>query len=360
MKRMTAILALMLAILAVLATAAQAETQREFELRCHKKTSAATDVYDYKNPDSGKKVDHIAAGTYVIIESADDNWTKITYMVNGKKKHGCVHVRFSDTRSTSRTSDGTLINVHELDPNYEKKLQQGTLEFDVKKYDDEMDYMTYLYEGGPEPRRSDGSNAPTESTGSKKQTKKSAAAESENVSVEVVQLGSLYTIVSLNGKKSTVLTSSLTYGENVPENQKLAIIYAPRTGTVGLHRGASKESRTIKICDPGVMVMVLKKGDTYSKVNYKGTVGYIKNTSMKFFGAVEKDAVTAGTLSSKGKVTGKTSITVRNNADKTSSVVAKWQVGTEVTILSNTKDWYEIEAKGIRGYVKSEFLTMNN
>ncbi len=40
-------LCLVLALIYALPTIAGAETQQEFELRCYKKTVAATDVYDF-------------------------------------------------------------------------------------------------------------------------------------------------------------------------------------------------------------------------------------------------------------------------------------------------------------------------
>ncbi|MBQ9263429.1 MAG: SH3 domain-containing protein [Clostridia bacterium] len=358
MKKFSFLLALLLITLA-LAGSAMAESQLDFELKCKKKTSYAADVYDYNNPDSGVKVDHIAAGTYVIVENGDGGWTRITYMKNGARKKGAVQVRLSDTRSTVRLDDGTILNVHEKDPNYAGKIKKGNLEFDVTVYDDEMDYMTYMFGEGPEPRRADGSNG-REKERSGNSGKKRSPSKSGGMSVEVVELGSAFTTIKKNGETVTVPTGSLNYGEDVPTDKKLAVIYAPRTGTVGLHRGASKESRTIKICKPGVMVMVLKADEPYSKVNYQGTVGYVKNTSLQFFGAAAQDAFfSSGLISSKGKTTGKTTIRIRNTADQASAVVANWQVGTPVTVLSNPKGWYEIEAKGIRGFVKEEFLTMN-
>ena len=50
-------------------------------------------------------------------------------------------------------------------------------------------------------------------------------------------------------------------------------------------------------------------------------------------------------------------INVRCKADKKNAVVATWKTGTAVRILSIAEGWYEIEAKGIHGWVLQEYLT---
>ena len=63
-----------------------------------------------------------------------------------------------------------------------------------------------------------------------------------------------------------------------------------------------------------------------------------------------------GTISYKGKTTVNTSVNVRNSPEKGSKVVAVWKVGKEVTIINQSEGWVEVEADGICGYVKDEFI----
>lgn len=171
MKKYSMILCLMLALICALPTFAGAETQQEFELRCYRKTAAATDVYDFRYKAEGEIIDHIPAGTYVIIHSSGE-WYYITYMKNGVKKSGSVKVGFVDTASVVRRSDGMADLVHEKDPDYSVKIKQGVLEFDVTQYDDKMEYAAYIAGLAPEPeRKSDAarSNSSTETNGTKSQ-----------------------------------------------------------------------------------------------------------------------------------------------------------------------------------------------
>ena len=174
-------------------------------------------------------------------------------------------------------------------------------------------------------------------------------------SVGIVELGRTSSKIQYQGKTVSVSTSDLTFSENVPENKKLATIYAPRTGKASLRQTASAKGTLLKNCKAGTIVSVLAIGNGYTRINYKGTVGYIKTACLKFYGDSESTA--QGVLSYKGNTGGGTTVNVRNTPKGDSAKVAEWRTGTEVTILSHANGWYEIEAKGIHGYVMDEFLT---
>ena len=93
----------------------------------------------------------------------------------------------------------------------------------------------------------------------------------------------------------------------------------------------------------------------YTRINYKGTVGYIKTVCLKFYGDSESTA--QGVLSYKGNTGGGTTVNVRNTPKGDSAKVAEWRTGTEVTILSHENGWYEIEANGMHGYVMEKYVT---
>jgi SH3-like domain-containing protein len=356
MKKLSMMLCLVLALIYALPTIAGAETQQEFELRCYKKTVAATDVYDFRYKAEGEVIDHIPAGTYVIIHSSGE-WYYITYMINVLKKSGSVKVGFVDTASVVRRSDGIADLVHEKDPEYSAKIKQGTLEFDVTQYDDKMEYAAYKAGLAPEPaRKSDA--ASSKSTPNADHTTAEIASETDqnDISVGVLELGLVYSKISYNGQPMEVATADLVFGENIPEGKELAVIYAPNTGRASLRKSASENATVLKTCKAGVIVSVIEVGKTYTKVNYKGTIGYVKNSSLQFYSAASQDTAT-GKLSYKGKTNGATTVNVRCKADKESVVVATWETGTAVRILSTANGWYEIEAKGIHGWVLQEYLT---
>ena len=272
-------------------------------------------------------------------------------MVNGVKKKGWSQVKLIDCFSVIRKSDGFAYNIHENDPDYEAKIKEGVLEFDITKYSDERAYYRYRAGAGPEPERKDDSNAVKSQNASQTDTQASEG----GTSVGIVELGRTSSKIQYQGKTVSVSTSDLTFSENVPENKKLATIYAPRTGKASLRQTASSKGTLLKNCKAGTIVSVLAIGNGYTRINYKGTVGYIKTACLKFYGDSESTA--QGVLSYKGNTGGGTTVNVRNTPKGDSAKVAEWRTGTEVTILSHENGWYEIEANGMHGYVLEKFVT---
>ena len=351
MKRCKLLVLLILICLLMLPVFASAETQQEFELNCSRKTAAATVVYNTISADR-YVIDNIPAGTYVQYGgTAHDGWAGIIYMKDGVKKRGWIQGKLVSCYSVIRKSDGFAYNIHENDPDYEAKIKEGALEFDITKYSDEKAYYLYRAGAGPEPERKDGSNVVKSQNASQTDTQ----ASNSGTSVGIVELGRTSSKIQYQGKTVSVSTSDLTFSENVPENKKLATIYAPRTGKASLRQTASSKGTLLKNCKAGTIVSVLAIGNGYTRINYKGTVGYIKTACLKFYGDSESTA--QGVLSYKGNTGGGTTVNVRNTPKGDSAKVAEWRTGTEVTILSHTNGWYEIEAKGIHGYVMDEFLT---
>ena len=346
MKHSKLLVLLILICLLMLPVFATAETQEEFELRCFKKTAAAATVYSYLNSSEGEVIDYIPAGTYVQCKSSTrDGRTTVVYMKNGVKKQGTIKAKLIDCTSTIRKSDGLAYDIHEKDPNYAAKIKEGVLEFDVTKYSDSSAYYLYRAGAGPEPERKE-----TQTT-SQTDTQTSEV----STSVGIVELGRTSSKIQYQGKTVSVSTSDLTFSENVPENKKLATIYAPRTGKASLRQTASSKGTLLKNCKAGTIVSVLAIGNGYTRINYKGTVGYIKTACLKFYGDSESTA--QGVLSYKGNTGGGTTVNVRNTPKGDSAKVAEWRTGTEVTILSHENGWYEIEANGMHGYVMEKYVT---
>lgn len=351
MKRCKLLVLLILICLLMLPVFATAETQLEFELRCLKKTGAAAVVYNTISSDR-YTIDNIPAGTYVIVNStAGNDSCFVTYMKNGTKRKGWIEVPLVDCSSVIRKSDGFAYDIHEKDPNYAAKIKEGVLEFDVTKYSDSSAYYLYRAGAGPEPERKDGSNAAETQTTSQTDTQTSEV----GTSVGIVELGRTSSKIQYQGKTVSVSTSDLTFSENVPENKKLATIYAPRTGKASLRQTASSKGTLLKNCKAGTIVSVLAIGNGYTRINYKGTVGYIKTACLKFYG--DSGSTAQGVLSYKGNTGGGTTVNVRNTPKGDSAKVAEWRTGTEVTILSHENGWYEIEANGMHGYVMEKYVT---
>ena len=171
------------------------------------------------------------------------------------------------------------------------------------------------------------------------------------------QIGSVYSVIRMNGQTQKVLTSRLTFADGVPARQKLAVIYAPKIGQAKMRNKGNVKATMIYTCKAGRLAAVLKVGKGYTQINYQGAVGYVKTSSLKFCAALSAKKVSTGKLSYNGRMTGRTDINVRNDPSGKAIAVASWPTGTEVTVLSLKDGWYEIEARGIRGYVMEEYLT---
>ena len=516
MKRLSMTLCLILALIYGIPAFAGAETQQEFELQCYRKTAADADVYNNSNLDH-VLIDHIPAGTYVIVNTGSQgNWKKITYMIDGVKKSGYTEVSLADAASVVRRSDGMADLVHENDPDYEKKIAEGTVEYDVKAALDRSEvpasaptpapmpesitdhsigdaygdsaflkdpdrsviYYQYAYNpaghvdllrygfDGVTGTLENGSKVAVTNMQEKGYTyiqfgstygwvknsdlvsklpEGTAEKDQKNVSYRYLvgdymapvplyanpgdaeDIGSLtagagilvavhewrdgYGYITFGGWKGWVkakyLSGASSYGSSsavaaapastaapvqeaatavpaprqsssgmanrtapdrteptaaplhiagAPQDQRLAVIFAPNTGHAALRKGPKESAKLLKNCKAGVIVQVLEAGEVYAKVDYKGTAGYVKNTSMQFFAPTEAQGT--GLLSYRGKTNGSTTVNVRCKADKNSWIVAQWETGTEVTVLSFADGWYEIEAHGIHGYVLAQYLTV--
>ncbi len=136
-----------------------------------------------------------------------------------------------------------------------------------------------------------------------------------------------------------------------------AEIYAPRTGKATLRKKASTKADVLRKCKAGVIVEVLERGEKFTKINYKGKEGYIL-TSCLMFHSSQEEPLEKCVLTLNGRATGKTTINIRNKADKESRKVAVWKTGTEVDVYGYSEDWVYIEADSIRGWVMEDYLTL--
>lgn len=117
-------------------------------------------------------------------------------MKDGVQKRGWAQVKPIGCASVIRKSDGFACNFHEKAPNYDAKLKEGVLEFDITKYSDEGAY--YRYRGGrsPDPDREDGSNAAQAQVASQADTQAGA----DGPPVGIMALGRTSSKIQYQGK----------------------------------------------------------------------------------------------------------------------------------------------------------------
>lgn len=369
MKHVKAVL-LILLVAMLLPIGALAQTQEEWNLSCTKKTSGSTTVYKIGTENEVQET--IPANTYVkIYDSTGNDMKKIRYMIGGSIRTGKVYSSsLVSCVSSVRGNDGYAHNVHELDPDHdailetsvvstiaESLLQNGTTDYSG------LNFSTPDSPSAQAAQTTAGRSSSTSSSSHPKDNKtpdepEVTATSSGNVQVTLEQLGSTTSKVRYNGTTTEVNTADLVFSTDVPADKRIAVVYAPNTGKASLRAKASSSADVLKKCKAGTIVSVLEYGKKFCKINYNGSVGYILTSCLQFHSPEEQPTGT-GVLSYKGKATGGTTINIRNDADGDSAKITEWRTGTEVLVFGKEGKWYEVEANGMRGYVKDEFLTMN-
>ena len=368
MKCKNVILSILIAVL-LLPIVAFAQTQEEWNLSCRWKTSCSTTVYALGTENEVQET--IPANTYVRIYDSVGEMKKIRYMIGGSQRTGLVNSsNLVKCTSSVRGNSGYAEGVHELDPNHdailqnsevitiaESLLQNGTTDYSGLNFStpDSPTAQAAQATAG----RSSSSSSSSQPRGSDTHDEPEATTTSRgNVQVTVEQLGSTTSKVRYNGTTTEVKTADLVFSSDVPEGKRIAVVYAPNTGKASLRAKASSSADVLKKCKAGTIVSVLEYGKKFCKINYNGSVGYILTSCLQFI-SPDEQPVGTGVLTYKGKATGRTTINVRNDADGDSAKITEWRTGTEVLVFGKEGKWYEVEANGMRGFVKEEFLTMN-
>lgn len=368
MKMMKTIFCIFLVVL-MLPAAAFAQTQEEWNLSCNLKTSGSTTVYKIGTENEVQET--IPANTYVkVYDSTGNDMKKIRYMIGGSIRTGKVYSSaLVKCTSSVRGNSGYAEGVHELDPNHDEILQNSEVitiaESLLQNGTTDYSGLTFELPDSPAAQAAQATAGRSSSTSSSTQPKGNetpdepevTATSSGNVQVTLEQLGTTTSKVTYNGTTTEVDTSDLVFSADVPEDKRIAVVYAPNTGKASLRAKASSSADVLKKCKAGTIVTVLEYGKKFCKINYNGSVGYILTSCLQFHSPDEQPTGTA-VLSYKGKATGSTTINVRNDADGDSAKITEWRTGTEVLVFGKDGKWYEVEANGMRGFVKEEFLTM--
>ena len=122
--------------------------------------------------------------------------------------------------------------------------------------------------------------------------------------------------------------------------------------TAGSHARLYKDTgfkRSIGLCDPGVILPVISIDDHYVEVQHKGKTGYLKRSSVQLSAPVE--GIGRGVV-----VNGKQSVNIRLEPGIQSTKVIAVGSETEVVVLSEKGNWYEVEYNGLHGYIRKDFL----
>ncbi len=168
--------------------------------------------------------------------------------------------------------------------------------------------------------------------------------------VEMVTFGTVLCEVTRTGKKTmTVLTRDLDWRRDT-EAKMAALVTGRKSIAMKNHSGT--KLKTI----PGRSVLqVLGVEEDRVRVRYDEAVGYVESKSVELMDLSQISGI-QGQLSLNGSTSGRAKIKVRLTPG--GKVLGEYVTGTDLVMLAEEEDAYEVELKGIRGYVQKEFVTL--
>ena len=108
-------------------------------------------------------------------------------------------------------------------------------------------------------------------------------------------------------------------------------------------------------CKPGTILAVVAVGDDFIEVKYpeekNAFRGFLKKASVQLCEPAE--GIGTGLVKN-----GKQSVNMRAKMDIKSAKVETIKSGTEIIVVSDTGNWYEVEYNGLHGYIRKEFITL--
>lgn len=294
--------------------------------------------YTYEEYQNGESYESIPIGTYCKITDELDDIVRISYYKGGEQHSAYVpkaSLMGAYTQYKENPDDDYTNTVYTGNPDYEEIIAGKEITWLAESIQNNLDEKMIAAQSSA--------------------TAPDSQEEQEPTVVEIRELGITSSIVYRDGKEATVQTGELSFAQNTPEGKELAVIYAPKAGYASMRKTASSNGKVLKKIKAGTIVLVLEVGDDWTKIQLKNQTGFVKNASLKYYSSGIK-AKSIGIISYNGKTTVNTTVNVRNSPEKGSNVVAVWKVGKEVIIINQAEGWAEVEADGICGYVKDEFI----
>ena len=177
-------------------------------------------------------------------------------------------------------------------------------------------------------------------------------AEGNELEVPVAYMGLGRSMITLNGEKVLVDTSSLRWETEAPENKVIAVV--KQNGYAKLHSKKDSKSLVMDKVPYGQILRVVNTGKRWTFVDYKGLRGYVATNYLTFY-ANEKKEYQSGVIATRaGKTKGTITVHVRNKPNGKQQ--EEYTIGTPVTVLAIDGDWAQVEVEGHSCYLKKEFI----
>ncbi len=177
------------------------------------------------------------------------------------------------------------------------------------------------------------------------------------VQVAMKELGTARSVVTLNKQDLVVETADLIWSTNAADNERIGIIYAPKTGKVSLRKTSKKSSAVLQKLTAGTLVRVFDIGKTMTGIYVGDQAGYVLNSTIQLTGTSED--YNTGILTYNGSLTNTHRINFYTAAKESSKKIQGVYAGTSVVILGVSGTWTELDLEGYHGYILSKFVTQD-
>lgn len=117
-----------------------------------------------------------------------------------------------------------------------------------------------------------------------------------------------------------------------------------------LRSGASSSASTITVVENGAQLVVIEPGETWCKVNYAGTVGYMATEYLPH----STDAMFVSPI--EGKITGSV-VNFRAEANTDSEILSQLRENSIVTIIGFVNGWYHAMSDEVEGYIHPDYVS---
>jgi SH3-like domain-containing protein len=120
---------------------------------------------------------------------------------------------------------------------------------------------------------------------------------------------------------------------------------------------ALASSRQLQTVMAGTIVVVLAPGEDWTQVWVDGRIGYVRTDCLNFHAAVTA-IVGYALIIREGRTDGRQTVTLHHIPSGYAPKLVSWPTGTRVTVLSADNGWCEVEANGMRGFIRERHLIM--
>ncbi len=155
--------------------------------------------------------------------------------------------------------------------------------------------------------------------------------------------------ITVNGKKHTVLTRELSWGDS----GKPLLGFVNTKKSIKLLDAAGKRVDTIPACS---VVPVLREDGEQVMVMYEDQRGYVKRTDLEVSDPLQGE-ILQGQISVNGNTSGRATVKLRYGPSEKERVADNWKTGTEVVLIRRENEFWQVEGKSRRLWVHQDYLT---